>query len=208
VFVDEEDRSRFIALLIEQAQRHRVALHAWALMSDHLHLLLTPQEGAALSPMIQGVGRVYVPAFNRRHGHRGSLWEGRFRSTVLQADVWCLPAMVWMDSHPHRSGLATGLSAHPWTSAGHYLGLHPQRGLTTPPQYWALGNTPFAREAAYRTLLEQGCDEAMVQALTQASLKAWALGSVAFVAELQKNMSRRLRPNQPGRPVRRVECKP
>lgn len=220
VFLDDEDRALWRNLLARYAPDMGVDVHAWALMPDHIHLLLTPRlalpvptappalvQSVALRPagdlsgFIQALGRAYVQAFNRRHGRRGSLWEGRYRSTVLEPHPWLLRAMVWLDTHPHRSGWADQPQTHAWTSAAHYLGLQTERCLTVPPQYWALGNTPFAREAAYRTLLEQGCDAASVSALTQASLKGWALGSSAFVAALQLQSPRRLEKRRPGRPA-------
>lgn len=215
IFVDALDRNAFIDLLVQHAHARGVALHAWALMPDHLHLLVTPLKEGALSQCLQAVGRSYVPMFNRRHARRGTLWEGRFRSTVLEPDPWLLRAMVWLDTHPHRHG-GTGGSlptanepaaneavpgAHPWVTAGHYLGLSVIKGLTIPPQYWALGNTPFAREAAYRTLLAQGCGAAHQAVLAEASLKGWALGSDAFIAGLQQGTARRLQKGKPGRPV-------
>jgi len=203
VFVDAQDRALFLDLLAQHAPTLKVELHAWALMPDHIHLLLSPTQDGALSALVQAVGRVYVQAFNRRHGHRGTLWEGRYRSTVLEPDPWLLRAMVWMDSHPLRSGCTDQHGAHPWTSAAHYLGLQVERAITVPPQFWALGNTPFAREAAYRTLLEQGSNAATCRALAQAALKGWALGSADFVAALQAQSSRRLEKAQPGRPPRR-----
>ena len=238
VFADDEDRALWLSLLVRYAPDMGVDVHAWALMPDHIHLLLTPRlalpavqqpvgssvvppvvssvppalvQSVALRPagdlsgFIQALGRAYVQAFNRRHGRRGSLWEGRYRSTVLEPHPWLLRAMVWMDSHPLRSGLAEQAGAHPWTSAAHYLGQTTARCITVPPQYWALGNTPFAREAAYRTLLEQGGDATSVSALAQASLKGWALGSPAFVAALQLQSPRRLEKRRPGRPVTRIK---
>lgn len=218
VFADELDRHAFTALLVQQAQAQGVSLHAWALMPDHIHLLVTPLRDGALSLCMQAVGRSYVQTFNRRHGRRGTLWEGRYRSTVLEADTWLLPAMVWLDTHPYRTpstvpqGVGAGddgghcqaVVAHPWVTAGHYLGLSHIKGLTVPPQFWALGNTPFAREAAYRTLLERGCGADTQAALTQAALKGWALGSDTFVAGLQQGTTRRLQKSKPGRPVSRT----
>jgi putative transposase len=218
VFADDADRRTFIDQLVRHAATNAVSLHAWALMPDHVHLLVTPARDDALSLCIQAVGRGYVQAFNRRHGRRGSLWEGRYRSTVLEPDPWLLRAMVWLDTHPQRqsagsvatphSGLALGDGAgdqqtggHPWITAGHYLGVAAIPGLTVPPQYWALGNTPFAREAAYRTMLVQGCAEAHRVALAEAALKGWALGSATFVASLQQGTGRRLARGRPGRPV-------
>ncbi len=200
VFVDDEDRALFLALLATHAAEQGVEVHAWALMPDHVHLLVTPRREGALSLLVQALGRRYVQAFNRRHGRRGTLWEGRYRSTVLAADAWLVPALVWLDSHPLRSGLVTQAGPHPWTSAGHYLGQCTLRALTVPPQFWALGNTPFAREAAYRTLLEQGVDESQSSALTEAAVKGWALGPPEFVAALQMQSGRRLQKGKPGRP--------
>ena len=230
VLTDEPDRQAFTALLVQHAQAQGVALHAWALMPDHIHLLATPLRDGALSVCMQAVGRAHVQAFNRRHGRRGTLWEGRYRSTVLEADVWLLPAMVWLDTHPQRlpsllqlprwpvggvgveSGVAMGegpdAGAHPWVTAAHYLGLSAIKGLAVPPQYWALGNTPFAREAAYRTLLVQGCDARAQAALADAALKGWALGSETFVAALQQGTERRLQKGKPGRPVAALAARP
>ena len=213
VFADAQDRQAFTALLVQHAHAQGVALHAWALMPDHIHLLVTPSRDGALSLCMQAVGRSYVQAFNRRHGRRGTLWEGRYRSTVLEADTWLLRAMVWMDTHLLRltagtmpsdlgsSDVPLVVGTHPWVTAGHYLGLSVVKGLTVPPQYWALGNTPFAREVAYRTLLAHGCDANTQAALTDAALKGWALGSDAFVANLQQGTGRRLQRGKPGRPV-------
>jgi putative transposase len=201
VFVDEEDRALFLDLLVTHAAEQGVEVHAWALMPDHIHLLLTPRRDGALSLLMQALGRRYVQAFNRRHGRRGTLWEGRYRSTVLAPEPWLLPAMVWLDSHPVRSGLTEQVGPHPWTSAAHYLGQRTARGLTVPPQFWALGNTPFAREATYRTLLEQGTAPAHTLALTDAALKGWVLGPPDFVAALQMQSERRLEKAKPGRPV-------
>jgi putative transposase len=225
VCVDDADRQALQQVLLALAPEFGVAVHAWALMADHVHLLVTPRKGGDctdgaplpappagvlpppppgpgnLSGWVQALGRRYVPTFNRRHGHRGSLWEGRFRSTVLEADVWALPAMVWLDTHPWRSGwVAEPTQPHPCTTAGHYLGVQPLQGLAVLPQFWALGNTPFAREAAYRTLLEQGLSAASRAALADAALRGWALGSAAFVAGLQNRTPRRLLRGRPGRP--------
>lgn len=200
VFADEADRALFVALLAQHATAQGVAVHAWTLMPDHIHLLLTPQRDGALSACLQAVGRAYVQAFNRRHGRSGTLWEGRYRSTVLEPEPWLLRALVWMDTHPVRAGLVEQPGPHPWTTAAHYLGLRHERGVTVPPQYWALANTPFAREAAYRTLLEHGSAPAHTQALAHAALKGWALGSPGFVAGLQGQTPRRLQAAKPGRP--------
>jgi putative transposase len=201
VFADAEDRDAFLVHLAQAARDHRLAVHAWALMPDHVHLLLTPADASGFSAGMQALGRSHTQAYNRRHGRRGTLWDGRYRSAVLQSDRWLLPAMVWLDSHPARSGFgAEPGSDHPWVSAGHYLGATTFRLVTVPTGYWALGNTPFAREAAYRTLLEQGCTQTETDALRKAALSGWVLGDAAFIAALQVGSDRRLAAVKPGRP--------
>ena len=202
VFVDDADRRLFVDILVTQVAAVGVELHAWALPNDAVHLLLTPRRDGALSLAMQALGRSYVQAFNRKHGRSGTLWEGRYRSTVLQPDPWLMRCMVWMDGLLIKTGQGAVQLEHLSSSAGHYLGLRVERVLTVPPQYWALGNTPFAREDAYRTLMERGLEPAVRQALADAALKGWPLGTDAFVASLQALTPRRLVKAKPGRPTR------
>ena len=202
VFVDDADRRLFLDILTAQVAAAGLELHAWALPTDSVHLLLTPRRDGALSLAMQALGRSYVQAFNRKHGRSGTLWEGRYRSTVLQPDPWLMRCMIWMDSLVSLAGQGMPQPAQAWSSSGHYLGLRVERGLTVPPQYWALGNTPFAREDAYRTLVERGLEPAVRQALADAALKGWPLGSDAFVASLQTLTPRRLVKAKAGRPSR------
>lgn len=203
VFMDDGDRRLLLGLMSTNLLASPgVELHAWSLPTEQVQLLLTPRNDQALPRFMQALARSYVQAYNRRHGRSGTLWDGRYRSTVLQPDPWMMGCMVWMDALA-----AVGLPATPepllWrSSAAHYLGLRVDKALTVPPQYWALGNTPFAREAAYRTLVERGLDPAARQALAEAALKGWPLGDAAFVASLQDLTPRRLQKGKPGRPVK------
>ncbi len=200
VFVDGEDRQAFLSLLAEHAERERVLVHAYALMDERILLLLTPQEEGALSRCMQGVGRSYGRRFNRRHGRSGTLWEGRFRSAVIQPERYLLPVMVFMDLDPVRAGRATGPQAYPWSSHGHYTGLRHDRWVTPHPLVWALGNTPFAREAAYARLLQEGLPPGVQQALEATALSGWVLGDAGFLARLRERTPRRLVKARPGRP--------
>lgn len=200
IFVDGADFETMLSLLADNAGRCAVAVHAYVLMPNHFHLLLTPSSEEGLPQMMQAVGRRYVQYFNRRHARTGTLWEGRYRSTVLQPERYLLPCMVYLDLNPVRAGLAARAMEYPWSSHAHWAGVCVDRLLTPHAQYWALDNTPFAREAAYAALVESGIGEQEQQALTASALSGWALGSDEFVANLQKHTDRRVVRKKAGRP--------
>ena len=202
IFSAAADRQMLLMLLDENARKFSVALHAFVLMTNHFHLLATPSTQDGLPQMMQAVGRRYVRYFNDRQARSGTLWEGRYRSTLIETERYLLACMVYIDLNPVRAGLARDASDYPWSSHGHYAGLHSNRMLTPHPLFWALGNTPFSREAAYAELVHAGTSMEQQQALTQSALNGWALGSDGFIAELRKYTDRRLVPNHPGRPVR------
>lgn len=200
---DAQDRSDLLALLAEQARSNGVRVHAYVLLDAQIHLLLTPTSEGALSRMMQGVGRAYVRRFNLRHGRTGTLWEGRFRCTVVEPGDALLACMVLLDTEPVHQGLALTPQAFAWSSLGHYIGQRSEGWLVAPAPYWELGNTPFAREMAYAELVAKGLDAAERQRLTDAALKGWALGSEGFVRSLHQQTSRRVTKGRPGRPARR-----
>ena len=200
IFRDAQDYEHMLALLASQSRKHRVAVHAYVLMPNHLHLLATPETAEGVPRLMQALGRGYVRQFNRRHGRSGTLFEGRYRSTLIEAERYLLPGMVYLDLNPVRAGLVAQAADWSWSSHGHYAGLQPQEWLAPPPPYWALGNTPFAREAAYANLVRTGLTDDERQALGHAVHAGWALGSPDFVAQLQRLTDRRLTPLAAGRP--------
>ena len=118
VFVDDDDRRQFLAALRESALQHGVSVHGYALQPAEVLLLLTPATATALGTLMQGLGRRYGAAFNRRHGRRGTLWAGRFRTAVVQAGPHLLDALLHVD----LQGQAAGGGAAAWSSLGHRLG--------------------------------------------------------------------------------------
>jgi putative transposase len=173
-------------------------VHAYALLDNQVQLLLTPPTEAALSRMMQALGRRYVAAFNRRHGRSGTLWEGRFRAAVVQPGAHTLQSLRLIDGLVGQSMPSAGA----WSSAPHRLGLCRNLLLTDPPEFWQLGNTPFEREAAYRRLLEQGLDLSTVRRIEHAATHGWALGSAPFLAQVAQALGRAVQPRARGRPPR------
>lgn len=189
-----------LELLADAAAQFQVAVHAYVLMENHFHLLLTPAVEDGVGKMMQAVGRRYVQWFNRRHQRTGTLWEGRYRSTVMQPERYLLSCMVYLDLNPVRAGLVAEAGAYAWSSHLHWMGLRRDRLLTPHALYWALGNTPFAREAAYADLVRAGLGETLVGAMTDAALNGWALGDASYLASLQQMTDRRVSRGKPGRP--------
>jgi putative transposase len=200
IFASAADYQALLDLLDASARKFGVAIHAYVLMANHFHLLATPQSTDALSQMMQAVGRRYVRYFNDTQNRSGALWEGRYRSTVIQAERYLLPCMAYMDLNPVRAGVVAQARDYPWSSHGHYIGQRIDKLITPHSLVWELGNTPFAREAAYAERVREGISPVQQAALTDAALRGWALGDPDFVAELQKITQRRVTKSTAGRP--------
>jgi len=124
IFADAQDFEAMLALLADNAQKFAVAVHAYVLMDNHFHLLATPATAEALPLMMQAVGRSYVRYFNQRHGRTGTLWEGRYRSTLIETERYLLACMVYIDLNPVRAAMVAQPAAGPgpatpitWASA-------------------------------------------------------------------------------------------
>jgi putative transposase len=185
-------------------------------LPDHIHLLATPSEQGGLGRFMQAVGRRFVAAYNRRHGRSGALWAGRFRATVLDPAQYLLDAMVFIETHPWRLGLSEAPQAVNDTcpsSLAQHLNRRTDALVQDHALFWALGNTPFDREAAWRARLEQGLGASMVTSLTDSARKGWVLGDQRFIQSLSDWRSgqggapggsvlpeRRLSPARRGRP--------
>lgn len=201
IFVSKTDYQTLLDLLTENANKFDVAVHAYVLMSNHFHLLVTPQTPEGLPQMMQAVGRRYVRGFNNAQERSGTLWEGRYRSTLIQSERYLLACMAYIDLNPVRAGLVAQARDYPWSSFGHYTGQRVDKLITPHALLWELGNTPFAREAAYAELVLSGVSAVQQKALTDSVISGWALGEPDFVADLQKRTQRRVAKSAAGRPV-------
>ena len=200
IFAVPQDYRTLLEMLDEHARKSQVAVHAYVLMSNHFHLLATPEAAEGIPQMMQAVGRRYVRYFNQRQARTGTLWEGRYRSTLIQAERYLLACMVYIDLNPVRAGIAQEAAEYPWSSHAHYIGRQTDRLVTPHPLWWELGNTPFAREAAYGELVQSGLSSSQERALTDSALRGWALGEADYVADLQRRTERRVTKARAGRP--------
>ena len=201
IFRDAADHEFMLGLLSEQAKKLQVEIHAYVLMGNHFHLLATPQTQDGLPLMMQSVGRSYVRYFNRRHQRSGTLWEGRYRSTIVQSERYLLACMVYIDLNPVRAGMVAQPGDYPWSSYAHSMGRRNDPLVTPHALFWSLGNTPFAREAAYGELVRAGIVGADQAQIGESVHAGWALGEADFIAALQQRTQRRVAKGKAGRPA-------
>lgn len=202
IFRAPEDYQRFLVWLKESAREFKVAIHAYVLMPNHLHLLASPSTTEGLAQMMQRIGRYYVPWYNAKYERTGSLFQGRFKTALIDSEKYFMLCSRYIELNPVRAGLGADPLDYPWSSYAHHAGARPDSVITDHALYWALGNTPFQREAAYIELAREGLSEDELNRINAAVLKGWPLGSDAFKAELQHRAKRQVLPAKRGRPFK------
>ena len=204
IVLDETDRKMLYSLWLEESLRHKVAVNAYVLLDNHFHMLLTPPSDEAMSLMMQSVGRTYVRYFNKRHDRSGTLWEGRYKSSLVDSEAYLLTCMAYIDLNPVRAGAADSPEAFNWSSYKHLSGQKIDKLVTPHALYWGLGNTPFAREAAYAEFVACGLSLATQKDLTESALKGRVMGRPEFLKSLEKTTQRQILPQKSGRPFKKT----
>ena len=197
----DEDTVFYVHWLKEYAKQFNVQVHAWVLMTNHVHLLATPMEKDGLSKLMQFLGRRYVQYFNRSYRRTGTLWEGRFKSCLVQSEEYLLQCYRYIELNPVRAKMVADPAEYKWSSyRANALGI--KTDLCTPhPQYLALGETEFLRMVAYRQLFCGQLDRKLIEEIRVTVNKGMALGNARFKQELEALFSRRVQPGKPGRPA-------
>ena len=162
------------------------ALHAYVLMGNHVHLLLTPRERGGVGRIMQSVSRNYAAAFNRRNGRSGTLWEGRYRASIIDSERYYFVCCRYIELNPVRAGLAETAERYPWSShRANALG-RPDPLVTPHALYRALGPGSAPRREAYAALFSRPLPEATLQAVRRASRRARPLGDDDFRERLRQ----------------------
>ncbi len=200
VLASAGDNDAYLACLCQAAVAANVAIHAFALTPTQVRLLATPSDDSGLGAMMQSAGRSFVASYNRRHGRRGPLWDGRFHATVVDAEPHFIECMRFVETAPVQMRLAERAEQWPWSSAAHHSGRKVAAGLAEHRLLWTLGNTPFEREMAYKRLLELPLGEARASEIESAALRGWAIGTTRFIESIAALVNRRLLPSRRGRP--------
>ena len=198
ILLDESDYWFLWEKLQAATEKFSCDLHAYVLMPNHFHLILTPWHEDGIGKLMQYVGRYYVQHFNRRYDRTGTLWEGRYRATLLDPKDYLIGCSRYVELNPVRAGLVNAPADYGWSS--HPCNAHGQEDkLVTPHPVWhKLGRSIKARQSAYRQLFEEPLDDALVGHIRDATNKAWLLGDAAFCASVEGKLNRRASPRPRG----------
>ena len=197
-FASEEDFSAYAGWLDEFSRKCRVAIHAWVFMTNHVHLLATPITEDGISKMMQMLGRHYVRNFNHTYGRSGTLWEGRFKSCVVDAEDYLLVCQRYIELNPVRAGMVNAPEEYVWSSY-RANGLGETVRLWSPhPIYQQLGKTPKEWLRAYRELFRCHLHTSTINQIRQATNKGMALGNDRFREEIESLSGRRVTPLKRG----------
>lgn len=194
VFTCDGDRLAFLGYLREAAAAHGLGIHAYVLMSNHVHLLATGSDPHSLALTIQATGRKYVPRFNRLSERTGTLWEGRYRSSLVQADRYALYCQRYIELNPVRAGMVAQAAAYEWSSHLHFAWGKPDDLVTPHGALESLGEDDRQREICYRQLFDRVIPDEMLRAIRDSSHKGWVLGTTDFCEAMQRVTGRRARP--------------
>ena len=198
IFRADADYGFYLEKLKAACEKHGCQLHAYILMTNHVHLLITPETESSLAKTLQMLGRYYVQYFNHRYHRTGTLWEGRYKATLIDSESYLLTCMRYVELNPVRAGMVSHPSEYRWSSY-HFNALGHADALVTPHlEYRRLDKLPEARRAAYRQLFRHHIAEREVTAIREATNKAWALGSDRFKQRVQRQLERRVEPKARG----------
>lgn len=191
VFNAEEDYRFLLDKLTDAAKKHQCDIHAYVLMTNHIHLLATPHKTDGISKMMQMLGRYYVQYYNYTNKRSGTLWEGRYKACLIDSDTYALLCYRYIELNPVRANMVQHPSHYPWSSyRANALGQYD--ALITPHSlYDALGQDESMRQSQYRSLFAGQLDEISLSQMREATNKAWVLGSAQFKQKIANQLNRR-----------------
>jgi putative transposase len=204
VFYEDSDYRAYLDWVQEAAQRYRCAIHAYVLMTNHVHILATPKTHSGISSMMQYVGRRYVPYINHQYGTSGSLWEGRYKASLVQNDTYLLSCMRYIELNPVRANMVTHPRHYRWSSYRANAEGWEDVTLTPHPLYQALGRTTAQRHDAYRALFNAHVEEAELMRIRAAWRTGTPLGNDYFKGKIERKLDTKVGQDRRGRPSKRA----
>jgi putative transposase len=201
-FFSDTDYLVYLRHLEELSARFACSVHAYVLMTNHVHLLLSSRELDGASSVMKHLGQRYVQYVNRSYARSGTLWEGRFRSSIVQADLYLLRCQRYIELNPVRAGMVEHPAEYRWSSFGANAMGKPDCLITPHPAYLALGNGDMVRRSAYLEMFRSALSTNELAQIRGAGNAGYVLGNERFRKEIALALGRRAGPGKPGRPLK------
>jgi len=201
VFFEDQDYSTYAFWLKKAAEKYCLSIHAFVLMTNHIHLLVTPKIGGNVSVFMQYLGRRYVPYINHKYGKSGSIWEGRFKASLVQEDLYFLSVMRYIELNPVRACMVQSPSHYKWSSFGHNAGNKQLTLITHHPVYLSLGKDSMSRFKSYQELFSGQLDQKSMDRISDAWATGTPLGNEYFKEMVEKTLARKVGQDRRGRPL-------
>ena len=200
-FFDTDDYLLYLELLRQAAELHGLQVHAYCLMTNHIHLLLTPIEASELSPAMKRLTQIYVQRINRLYNRSGPLWSGRYKATLVGSDRYLLSCYRYIELNPVRANMVSHPAEYQWSSFKFNSGRCRSTLIEPHPAYIALGSDSKQRHFAYKALVAEALTNVELNQIRDATRQGVPLGDSQFVAKIEEMSGRRLELKRPGRPT-------
>jgi putative transposase len=194
IFFALEDYEFFRECLRQGCEKHSCAVHAYVLMTNHIHLLVTPKTADGISKLMQSVGRRYVQYINFNHKRSGTLWEGRYKAVPIDSEAYVMTCYRYIESNPVRAGMVTQARRYRWSSYSHHAEGRPDPLIQQHRLYRALGTDEKSRYSAYRKFFKADVAQTDLAAIRDSVNKGWVLGSGRFANKIEAATKRRAVP--------------
>ena len=199
-FFADEDYQFYLDVLKEQAKKYHCSIHAYVLMTNHVHLLLTPEKADSAALLMKNLGQRYVQYINRTYQRSGTLWEGRFRSCLTQSEEYVLACYRYIELNPVRADMVNHPRQYKWSSYNTNAEGKRNELLTSHEQYLRISRNEAERRKGYRALFKAHVDQKVDDQIREATNGNFVLGNSRFQAEIEEMLGRRVIKGKAGRP--------
>ena len=199
-FFADADYLAYLRFLDLARKKANCSIHAYVLMTNHVHLLVTGNHAGSGSVMMQSLGRRYVRYVNERYQRTGSLWEGRYRSTLIDSERYLLACYRYIELNPVRSGLVGSPGDYPWSSFGHHVNVRADPLIEDHEVFLAVGRNAQDRAERYRDLCQSSLEATATEEIRRKTNRGYVLGSAGFARQIEAALRRRVTEGKPGRP--------
>ncbi len=200
VFFDDRDYRAYLGWLSESISRYECVIHAYVLLSNHIHILVTPKDKQGISRMMQYLGRRYVPYINHTYGTSGSLWEGRYKASLIHDEQYLLTCMRYIELNPVRANITKRADQYRWSSYRANAQGKDDSLITPHPLYLGLGKTKACRLDAYKALFKVHIDEEKLMGIRAAWQTGTPLGNEKFKIKIERKLKCKVGQARRGRP--------